>query len=69
MTGAGFELRVSKDAFMTRGHSVVRWTPQLSTAGQSPICAVVALEATADSFSNAHEDDEAKADDEPFGRQ
>ncbi|WP_128382391.1 PTS sugar transporter subunit IIA [Streptomyces cavernae] len=70
LNGAGFELLVSKGDTVVRGQSMVRWNPAaVEAAGKSPICPVVALEATADSLSDVREDGEVKAGDELFGWQ
>ncbi|WP_030906967.1 PTS sugar transporter subunit IIA [Streptomyces sp. NRRL F-5126] len=56
LNGAGFELLVNKGDAVTRGQGVVRWDPAgVETAGKSPICPVVALEATADSLASLRE--------------
>ncbi|MBP0461432.1 PTS sugar transporter subunit IIA [Streptomyces montanisoli] len=56
LNGAGFELLVNKGDSVTRGQGVVRWDPAgVETAGKSPICPVVALEATADSLTSLRE--------------
>lgn len=57
LNGQGFELLVNKGDTVTRGQAVVRWNPaDVEAAGKSPICPVVALEATADSLSDVVED-------------
>ncbi|MFD6249507.1 PTS glucose transporter subunit IIA, partial [Streptomyces roseolus] len=64
---AGFELLVNKGDTVTRGQAVVRWNPaDVEAAGKSPICPVVALEATADSLSGVREDGDVKAGDQLF---
>ncbi|MCA1224138.1 PTS sugar transporter subunit IIA [Streptomyces sp. 8L] len=56
LNGAGFELLVNKGDTVVRGQGVVRWDPAgVEKAGKSPICPVVALEATADSLSELRE--------------
>ncbi|MEU1091274.1 PTS glucose transporter subunit IIA [Streptomyces sp. NPDC005892] len=53
LNGEGFELLINKGDTVTRGQAVVRWNPvDVEAAGKSPICPVVALEATADSLSD-----------------
>ncbi|MFF2655657.1 PTS glucose transporter subunit IIA [Streptomyces sp. NPDC058045] len=70
LNGEGFELLVNKGDRVTRGQAVVRWDPAaVEAAGKSPICPVVALEATADSLSSLVEDGEVKAGDALFGWQ
>ncbi|GAA3764006.1 PTS glucose transporter subunit IIA [Streptomyces tremellae] len=59
LNGAGFELLVNKGDTVTRGQAVVRWNPaDVEAAGKSPICPVVALEATTDSLSELRESGE-----------
>ncbi|WP_306324262.1 MULTISPECIES: PTS glucose transporter subunit IIA [unclassified Streptomyces] len=68
LNGEGFELLVNKGDTVTRGQSVVRWDPAaVEAAGKSPICPVVALEATAESLSDVVEDGDLKAGDALFG--
>lgn len=53
LNGEGFELLVNKGDTVRRGDPVVRWNPaEVEAAGKSPICPVVALEATAESLSD-----------------
>lgn len=68
LNGQGFELLVSKGDRVTRGQAVVRWNPsEVEAAGKSPICPIVALEATADSLTDVVESGDVKADDVLFG--
>ncbi|MFD7711336.1 PTS glucose transporter subunit IIA [Streptomyces sp. NPDC059785] len=70
LNGEGFELLVNKGDTVTRGQAVVRWNPAaVEAAGKSPICPVVALEATAESLSSVREDGDVKAGDSLFGWQ
>lgn len=56
MNGEGFELLVAKGDNVTRGQAVVKWNPAaVEEAGKSPICPVVALEATAEVLENVRE--------------
>jgi PTS system glucose-specific IIA component len=67
LNGEGFELLVNKGDTVTRGQSVVRWNPAaVETAGKSPVCPIVALEATAESLSGLREDGDVKAGDSLF---
>jgi sugar PTS system EIIA component len=51
LNGEGFELLVSKGDSVVRGQAVVRWDPAaVEAAGKSPVCPVVALEATAEAL-------------------
>ncbi|MFZ3571859.1 PTS sugar transporter subunit IIA [Streptomyces sp. BH097] len=68
LNGEGFELLVNKGDTVQRGQAVVRWDPAaVEAAGKSPICPVVALEATAESLSGVVEDGDVKAGDALFG--
>ncbi|MCX5395753.1 PTS glucose transporter subunit IIA [Streptomyces sp. NBC_00102] len=70
LNGEGFELLINKGDTVTRGQAVVRWNPvDVEAAGKSPICPVVALEATADSLSDVQESGEVKAGGALFGWQ
>jgi PTS system N-acetylglucosamine-specific IIA component len=49
-----FEVLVAKDSAVSRGQAVVRWDPgAVEKKGRSPICTVVALDATADVFDDS----------------
>lgn len=70
LNGEGFELLVSKGDTVTRGQAVVRWNPAaVEAAGKSPVCPVVALEATADSLGTVVESGEVAAGDALFSWQ
>ncbi|MET8061332.1 PTS sugar transporter subunit IIA [Streptomyces microflavus] len=70
LNGEGFELLVNKGDTVTRGQSIVRWDPAgVEAAGKSPICPIVALEATAESLSDVREDGDVKVGDTLFGWQ
>ncbi|MFE0177593.1 PTS glucose transporter subunit IIA [Streptomyces sp. NPDC059002] len=67
LNGEGFELLVNKGDTVQRGQAVVRWDPAaVEAAGKSPVCPIVALEATAESLSDVVEDGEVKAGDALF---
>ncbi|MFC4031559.1 PTS glucose transporter subunit IIA [Streptomyces polygonati] len=52
LNGEGFELLVGKGDSVSRGQAVVRWNPaSIEEAGKSPVCPVIALEATAEALS------------------
>ncbi|MBY8880668.1 PTS sugar transporter subunit IIA [Actinacidiphila acidipaludis] len=56
LNGEGFELLVSKGDNVTRGQAIVKWNPAaVEEAGKSPICPVVALEATAEALENVRD--------------
>ena len=70
LNGEGFELLVNKGDTVKRGQSGRAWNPAaVEAAGKSPVCPVVALEATADALSDVPEDGEVKAGDDLFGWQ
>jgi PTS system N-acetylglucosamine-specific IIA component len=70
LNGEGFELFVNKGDTVTRGQAIVRWNPAaVEQAGKSPVCPVIALEATAESLSEVREDGEVKAGDQLFAWQ
>jgi PTS system N-acetylglucosamine-specific IIA component len=70
LNGEGFELLVNKGDTVQRGQAVVRWDPAaVVAAGKSPICPVVALEATADALSDLRLDEDVKTGDALFGWQ
>ncbi|WEV29378.1 PTS glucose transporter subunit IIA [Streptomyces sp. 71268] len=59
LAGEGFELLVNKGDTVATGDPVVRWNPaEVERAGKSPVCPVVALEATADALSEVVEEGE-----------
>lgn len=67
LNGEGFELLVNKGDTVTRGQGVVRWDPSaVEAAGKSPICPIVALEATAEALSELREDGDVKSGDSLF---
>ncbi|MCL2553626.1 MAG: PTS glucose transporter subunit IIA [Actinomycetia bacterium] len=62
LNGEGFEVLVSKGDNVTRGQAIVKWNPAaVEEAGKSPVCPVVALEATADALKNLLESGEVVA--------
>ncbi|MFE6759021.1 PTS glucose transporter subunit IIA [Streptomyces sp. NPDC057684] len=68
LNGEGFELLVNKGDTVQRGQEMVRWDPAaVEAAGKSPICPIVALEATAESLSDVIEDGDVKSGDALFG--
>lgn len=70
LNGAGFELLVNKGDTVSRGQSLVRWNPaDVERVGKSPICPVVALEATADSLSALRESGDVGAGETLFAWQ
>ncbi|MFG1810691.1 PTS glucose transporter subunit IIA [Streptomyces sp. NPDC049040] len=67
LNGEGFELLVSKGDTVARGQAVVRWDPAaVEEAGKSPICPVVALEATAEALTELVESADVAAGDTLF---
>ncbi|MFF3644992.1 PTS glucose transporter subunit IIA [Streptomyces sp. NPDC002564] len=70
LNGEGFELLVNKGDTVTRGQAVVRWNPaDVEAAGKSPVCPIVALEATAESLADLVEAGDVKAGDALFSWQ
>ena len=62
LNGEGFELLVDKGDTVSRGQPVVRWDPSaVEAAGKSPVCPVVALEATLEALSEVAEDGDVAA--------
>ncbi|MDX3239681.1 PTS glucose transporter subunit IIA [Streptomyces sp. ME03-5709C] len=62
LNGEGFEVLVDKGDTVVRGQEMVRWDPSaVEAAGKSPVCPVVALEATAEALSGLVEDGEVTA--------
>ncbi|GAB2811631.1 PTS glucose transporter subunit IIA [Streptomyces chlorus] len=62
LNGDGFELLVNKGDTVTRGQGVVRWDPAaVEASGKSPVCPVVALDATVEALSELRDDGEVKA--------
>jgi PTS system N-acetylglucosamine-specific IIA component len=67
LNGEGFELLVSEGDIVARGQAIVRWNPAaVEAASKSPVCPVVALEATVGSLSGLREDGDVKAGDALF---
>ncbi|MEV0259705.1 PTS glucose transporter subunit IIA [Streptomyces sp. NPDC050732] len=67
LNGEGFELLVNKGDTVRRGQAVVRWNPSaVEAAGKSPVCPIVALEATAESLADLVEAGDVKAGDALF---
>ncbi|MBQ1097709.1 PTS glucose transporter subunit IIA [Streptomyces sp. b94] len=67
LNGEGFELLVNKGDTVVRGQGVVRWNPvAVEAAGKSPVCPIVALEATAEALTELREDGEVKAGESLF---
>ena len=67
LNGEGFEVLVNKGDTVARGQAVVRWDPSaVEAAGKSPVCPVVALEATAEALADLREDGDVKAGDSLF---
>ncbi|MDG9706399.1 PTS glucose transporter subunit IIA [Streptomyces sp. DH37] len=57
LNGQGFELLAAKGDTVRRGDPIIRWDPvEVEAAGKSPVCPVVALEATPDALADVAED-------------
>ena len=67
LNGEGFELLVSKGDTVERGRPLVRWDPAaVEAAGRSPVCPVIALDATADALGDVLEEGEVTAGERLF---
>ncbi|MER5969671.1 MULTISPECIES: PTS sugar transporter subunit IIA [unclassified Streptomyces] len=67
LNGEGFELLVSKGDTVRRGDPVVRWNPAaVEATGKSPVCPVVALEASAEALSDLADGTDLKPGDTLF---
>ncbi|MBV2354584.1 PTS glucose transporter subunit IIA [Streptomyces sp. J2-1] len=64
LNGEGFALLVNKGDTVTRGQGVVRWDPAaVEAAGKSPVCPVVALDASAEALDELRESGDVKTGD------
>ncbi|PJE99334.1 phosphoenolpyruvate--carbohydrate phosphotransferase [Streptomyces carminius] len=62
LNGQGFELLAAKGDTVRRGDPVVRWDPsEVEASGKSPVCPVVALEATPDALADVAEEADVPA--------
>jgi PTS system N-acetylglucosamine-specific IIA component len=67
LNGEGFELLVAKGDAVVRSQGIVRWDPAaVEAAGKSPVCPVVALEATAEALVDVAESVGVRAGDTLF---
>lgn len=67
LNGVGFELLVERGDTVRRGQPLVRWDPSaVEAAGKSPVCPVIALEATSDALADLAEAGEIAAGDPLF---
>jgi PTS system N-acetylglucosamine-specific IIA component len=70
LNGEGFDLLVNKGDTVARGQAMIRWNPAaVEATGKSPVCPVVALEATTDSLSDVRDNGDVKAGDQLFAWQ
>jgi PTS system N-acetylglucosamine-specific IIA component len=67
LNGQGFDVLAAKGDTVIRGQAVVRWDPAaVEAAGRSPVCPVVALEATADLLTDLRDSGDVVAGDTLF---
>jgi PTS system N-acetylglucosamine-specific IIA component len=67
LKGEGFELLAAEGDEVAAGAPVVRWNPaEIEKGGRSPVCAVVALDASADALSDVVESGDVRSGDEIF---
>jgi PTS system glucose-specific IIA component len=67
LKGEGFELLAAEGDQVAAGAPVVRWNPaEIEAGGRSPICAVVALDASAEALSDVVESGTVRSGDEIF---
>ena len=65
--GEGFELLVDEGAAVAAGQPLVRWDPAaVAASGRSPVCPVVALDASAEALSELREDGAVAPGDQLF---
>lgn len=56
LKGEGFTLLVAKGDVVSAGQAMVEWDPvAIAAAGYSPVCPVIALDASADVLADVHE--------------
>ena len=68
LKGEGFELLAAEGAKINAGDPIVRWNPaQIEAGGRSPVCAVVALDASAEALSDVVESGDIRSGDDLFG--
>lgn len=67
LAGKGFELLADESATVAAGDPIVAWDPAaVDAGGRSPICPVIALDASASALSGLLEDGEVAAGDALF---
>ncbi|HEY7485370.1 MAG TPA: PTS glucose transporter subunit IIA [Streptosporangiaceae bacterium] len=67
LKGVGFELLATEGDQVEAGAPVVRWNPaEIEAGGRSPVCAVVALDASSDALSDVVESGDIRSGDELF---
>ncbi len=67
LKGEGFELLAAEGDQVIAGTPVVRWNPgEIEAGGRSPVCAVVALDASSDALSDVVESGDVRSGDELF---
>jgi sugar PTS system EIIA component len=67
LKGEGFELLATEGDRVDAGAPVVRWNPaEIEAGGRSPVCAVVALDASEEALSDVVESGAVRSGDEIF---
>ena len=70
LKGAGFTLLVAKGDTVTAGQAMVEWDPvAIEAAGYSPVCPVIALDASAEALADVREPGPVAAGDVLFAWQ
>jgi PTS system glucose-specific IIA component len=67
LKGEGFELLAAEGDQVSAGDPLVRWNPaEIEAGGRSPVCAVVALDASAEALSDVVESGDIRSGDDLF---
>jgi PTS system glucose-specific IIA component len=67
LKGEGFELLAAEGDQISAGDPIVRWNPaEIEAGGRSPVCAVVALDGSAEALSDVVESGDIRSGDDLF---